>query len=374
MTPDPDVDVVVIGAGVLGLASAARLSRQGRSVLVLERHPGPGRETSSRNSEVLHAGIYYPTGSLKARLCVRGNQLLGEFCEQHAVAYRRLGKVIVATEQRELPALEQLMAVGVANGAPLQQLDRLQLRQLEPNVAAVAGLLSPTTGVLDSHGVIKALEARARAHGALVAYRCEVTHLEPAGEVLRVATHNPSGAEQLVARVVVNAAGLESDTVARMAGVDAYRLRWCKGDYFSVSPRRAGLVSRLVYPVPAASLTGLGVHVTLDLAGRMRLGPDVTYLSTREQDLQVDPAKAARFGAAVNRYLPQIKLEDLEPEMAGIRPKLQGPGEPWQDFVIRREAAAGLPGLINLVGMESPGLTACLAVAEQVERLAAEVL
>ena len=367
------VDVVVVGAGVLGLASAAALAGAGHSVLVLERHPGPGRETSSRNSEVIHAGIYYPPGSLKARLCVRGNRLLYRFCVDNGIAFKRLGKVIVAACDAEAPALEELHKTGQQNGAsPLRLLDRREVNALEPNVNAVAGLLSPSTGIIDSHGLIKALESKTRAGEGEVLYRCEVTGVEPHQGGFRVTAQNPTGAERVGARVVVNAAGLDSDRVATLAGVDHHEHHWCKGDYFSVSGH-PGLVSRLVYPMPGRHLSGLGVHVTLDLAGRMRLGPDAVYLPQRVQTLDVDPSKAGAFCEAVNRYLPAIRPGDLSPDMAGIRPKLQGPGQPWRDFIICQEEG-GLRGLINLVGMESPGLTSCLAVGEKVLRMASTCL
>ena len=370
-----DVEVTVVGAGVLGLASAAALSGAGHSVLLLERHEGPGRETSSRNSEVIHAGIYYPPGSLKARLCVRGNRLLYRFCEDNGVAHKRLGKVIVAADHQEAPALEQLSRTGAQNGAsPLRLLDRREVNALEPNVKAVAGLLSPSTGIVDSHGLMKALEGITRARGGQVAYHCEVTSVQPQKSGFEVTVKNPSGAERVTSRVVVNAAGLDADLVAAMAGVDRYHHHWCKGDYFSVSGRRTGMVSRLVYPMPGEHLSGLGVHVTLDLAGRMRLGPDAAYLTDRIQQLDVEPSKAGAFCEAVNRYLPQISIDDLSPDMAGIRPKLQGPGQPWRDFALAQATEAGLPGLINLVGMESPGLTSCLAVGEEVLRMATTCL
>jgi L-2-hydroxyglutarate oxidase LhgO len=371
MDSAPEVDVVVIGAGVVGLAVAARLAGAGRSVIVLERREGPGRETSSRNSEVIHAGIYYPPGSLRARLCVRGNRLLYAFCEASGVACRALGKLVVACSDDEVSSLEELWRRGTTNGArELRLLEAQEARRLEPNVHARAALLSPSTGILDTHGLLKALEARARGHGAQLLYRCRVVAVDRRGEGYTVSVENPSGEERLAARVVVNAAGLESDRVAALAGVDRYRLHPCKGDYFAVSARRAKLVSRLIYPLPTTELQGLGIHVTLDLGGRMRLGPDATYV-TRDADgvLDVDPNKAHTFWTAARRYLPALELEDLQPDMAGIRPKLQGPDDPWQDFVITDEQEAGLPGLVSLVGIDSPGLTAALAIAELVEAI-----
>jgi L-2-hydroxyglutarate oxidase LhgO len=376
MDSAPEVDVVVIGAGVVGLAVAARLAGAGRSVIVLERREGPGRETSSRNSEVIHAGIYYPPGSLRARLCVRGNRLLYAFCEASGVACRALGKLVVACSDDEVSSLEELWRRGTTNGArELRLLEAQEARRLEPHVHARAALLSPSTGILDTHGLLKALEARARGHGGQLLYRCRVVAVDRRGEGYTVSVENPSGEERLAARVVVNAAGLESDRVAALAGVDRYRLHPCKGDYFAVSGRRARLVSRLIYPLPTTELQGLGIHVTLDLGGRMRLGPDATYV-TRDADgvLDVDPNKAHTFWTAARRYLPALELEDLQPDMAGIRPKLQGPDDPWQDFVITDEQEAGLPGLVSLVGIDSPGLTAALAIAELVEAISKHYL
>jgi L-2-hydroxyglutarate oxidase LhgO len=365
---DIDVDVAVIGAGVVGLAVAAALAEAGKSVAVLERRDGPGRETSSRNSEVVHAGIYYPARSSRARLCVRGNRLLYRFCEQHNVAHRRLEKIIVATSEQEVGQLEQLQQRGEGNGAQgLRLLDRGEVRAMEPNVRAVAGLHSPTSGIVDSHGLMKVLEARIRAQGGVLAFHSDVQAVERTGSGYRIEVDNPSGRERLACRVLVNSAGLESDRVAAMAGVDGFRLHWCKGDYFAVSGRQAGLVSRLVYPVPAPSDVGLGIHVTLDLAGRMRLGPDTTYVERGPQtSLDVDPNKAEAFCRSVQTFLPDLVLEALAPDTAGLRPKLQGPGEAWQDFVIREESDQGLPGLVNLIGIDSPGLTASLAIGEEV--------
>lgn len=363
-----ETPICVVGAGVVGLAVAARLAEAGHEVLVLERHPGPGMEISSRNSEVIHAGIYYHTGSLKARLCVRGNQLLYRFCRELHIPYQRLGKLIVATSEAQLPDLERLFQQGEQNGAEgLRLVQGSELRAMEPAVNAKAAIYSPSTGIVDSHGLVKALEARTRSLGGRIAYTCQVVHIEPGpGEGFLLRTENPAGQETILARLLINAAGLDSDHLSSMAGVGRYRLSWCKGDYFSVSGRHRGRLSRLVYPVPTASLRGLGIHATLDLSGHIRLGPDVTYLDRREQHFQVDPAKADAFHASVRNFLPFVDPEDLHPDTAGIRPKLQGPGDPWQDFVVRDEEDQGYPGLINLVGIESPGLTSCLALAEEV--------
>jgi len=362
---DLSLDAVVVGAGVVGLAVADRLVRAGLSTVVVERHPGPGRETSSRNSEVVHAGIYYPPGSLRARLCVRGNHLLYRFCQDHDVACRAVGKLVVAHGVADVASLEELKRRGDENGASdLQLVDRDDVRRLEPTIEAQAALVSPSTGVVDSHDLIKVLEARTRAAGGHLLYRCQVTRIDPTPNGFTIGLQNPSGEEQLDTRLVINAAGLESDRVAAMAGCPRYRLHWCKGDYFTVVGSRHRSVSHLVYPVPGQQLVGLGVHVTLDLAGRMRLGPDATYVARDARGiLEVDATKASAFFQAARRYLPGLRLEELQPDMAGIRPKLQGPDDPWCDFAI----AEDVPGLVNLVGIDSPGLTASLAIAEEVE-------
>jgi len=270
----------------------------------------------------------------------------------------------------ELSELERLHALGEANGVVgLRIIDGAELARLEPHVRAHAAMHSPATGIVDTHGLVKALEGKTRAAGGQVIYRCEVTCVDAAPAGYTLTMHSPAGEERLTGRMVVNAAGLESDRIAALAGVPGYRLHWCKGDYFATSGAAARLVSRLVYPVPTHELTSLGVHVTLDLAGRMRLGPDATYVDRDQVSLDVDPTKAASFCAAVQRFLPELRLEDLDPDTCGIRPKLQGPADEWRDFVIREERAAGSPGLVNLVGIESPGLTASLAIAEEVRFL-----
>ena len=369
-----EIDIAVVGAGVVGLAVAAELAAAGRAVLVLERQPGPGRETSSRNSEVIHGGLYYPQGSLKAQLCVEGRRLLYELCARQGIGHRRIGKLIVACSAEELPELERLHALGTANGVEgLELLDGAALARLEPEVRAVAALRSAETGIIDGHGLMKALEARLHAAGGLTLYQCALAGVEPppsAGRDFVLRLRNPSGEETLRCRTLVNAAGLESDTVAAWAGCPGDPLHWCKGDYFSVSGTSSRLVSRLIYPVPPRNY--LGIHVTLDLGGRMRLGPDATYIDRtlgQAPHLLVDEAKGSVFAAAVRRYLPRLAAEDLQPDMAGLRPKLQGPAEGFRDFVIRGEAGAGQPNLINLIGIESPGLTSSLAIARRVNEI-----
>jgi L-2-hydroxyglutarate oxidase LhgO len=366
-----DTEVTVVGAGVVGLAVAARLARRHPELVLLERRERHGSETSSRNSEVVHAGMYYPTGSLKARLCVDGNARLYAFCARHEVPHRRTGKLIVALADEERPALEQLLERGRANGVELSMLDGSAARALEPEVPAVAALLSPNTGIVSAHGLMDVLLHQARQAGAIVQARSELVALERRSSDYALTVRTAGALETFTSERVVNAAGLESDTVAALAGIDVdaagYRLYHCKGSYFSVAPARAGLVSRLVYPVPGH--VSLGVHAVIGLDGRLRFGPDADYLPERGADYAVDPGKRAAFGAAVRRLVPALRDEDLEPDTAGIRAKLQGPGHGFRDFVIAEEAARGLPGLVNLVGIDSPGLTSALAIAEEVASL-----
>jgi L-2-hydroxyglutarate oxidase LhgO len=368
-----DVGVTVVGAGVVGLAIAARLAESFPELVVLERRERHGSETSSRNSEVIHAGIYYPPGSSKARLCVEGNRRLYQICERHAIPHARIGKLIVATQASEVPALERIQATATANGAFLEMLTAAEARALEPNVPSVAALLSPDTGVISAHALMDHLLARASEHGATLQTRAELVGLERRSGDYRLSVRAGAALESFTSERVINAAGLEADSVAALAGIDVdaagYRLHYCKGSYFSVVGRKARLVSRLVYPVPDPH--SLGVHALLDLAGRLRFGPDAEYLDGRALDYRVDEAKRARFAEAVRKLVPAIADADLLPDISGIRPKLQRRGEPMRDFVIRDEAGRGLPGLIDLIGIESPGLTAAPAIAEHVAALVA---
>jgi L-2-hydroxyglutarate oxidase LhgO len=366
-----DVPLVVVGAGVVGLAVAARLAPRFPELVVIERRGRHGSETSSRNSEVIHAGMYYPTGSLKARLCVRGNVMIYELCERLGVPHRRVTKLIVAMAPGELAEIERIHALGHANGVELSLVTADECRRMEPAVPAVAGVFSPNTGIVSAHDLMDALLHEARRDGAILQPRAELLAIERRDHDYRLDIRTTDGVESLTSERVVNAAGLDADTVAAMAGIDVgaagYVLHWWKGSYFAVSGARARITSRLVYPVPTH--VSLGVHAVLGLEGRLRFGPDAEYLAQRAPDYRVDEAKLATFGAAVRRLFPQIADADLTPDIAGIRPKLQAPGAGFRDFVIAEESARGLPGFINLVGIESPGLTSAQAIAEEVDRL-----
>lgn len=366
-----DTAVTVVGAGVVGLAIAARLAPRFPDLMVLEKNERHGLETSSRNSEVIHAGMYYPTGSLKARLCVEGNRRLYELGARDGLPHRRLTKIVTAARSDELPELERLLALGHANGAELRLISGAESRALEPNVQSVAALYSPNSGIVNTHALMDRFAQAAREAGAVIQMRAELIELEHRDNDYRLTVRAGGQLESFTSERVVNVAGLEADSVAALAGIDVdaagYRLHWCKGSYFSVYGLPPGLVSRLVYPVP--DRISLGVHALVDLGGRLRFGPDAEYLPERRLDYQVDEAKRARFGEAVRRLVPSVRDENLAPDISGIRPKLQGPGQGFRDFVIAEETQRGLPGLVNVIGTDSPGLTASPAIAEYVENL-----
>ncbi|MFC2001878.1 NAD(P)/FAD-dependent oxidoreductase [Chloroflexota bacterium] len=370
-------DITIIGAGVVGLAIAAKVARQDREVYVLEKNETFGQETSSRNSEVIHSGIYYPKDSLKAKMCVAGNHLLYELCSQHGIDHRKLGKLIVATNDEEIEELHNLMEIGQGNGAEgLRMLSKREILELEPNVAGVAAILSPATGIIDSQALMRYFIARATRQGAQIAYQSKVVGIEKVTNGYEVTVADSSGKSSFPTRLLINCAGLYCDKVAELAGIDTvkagYRLHYCKGEYFSVGNGKNSLVKRLIYPIPPSKLTGIGIHITLDLAGWMRLGPSAFYVD--EIDYAVDHQNRQLFYDSARKLLPLIEYDDIEPEMAGIRPKTQGPGGEMEDFIIRDESDKGLPGFINLIGIESPGLTASPAIAEYVGNMVTELL
>ena len=361
-------DIVIAGAGVIGLAIARALAMRGREVVILEREERFGSITSSRNSEVIHAGLYYPTGSLKARLCVEGRKLLYRYCAVRRIGHRPCGKLIVAANAAQTPELEALLDKARANGVEdLELLSGAGIRAIEPELKASAGLCSPSTGIIDSHGYMLSLLAEAEEHGAVIAYRTEITSATPTGNGIAIAV-NGEERPALTANLLINAAGLAApDLAQRIEGLPAAAIppHWlARGCYFTVSGRVP--FRRLVYPLPEPG--GLGIHLTLDLAGQARFGPDVEWIDSL--DYRVDPGRAGAFAVAIRRYWPDLDPARLSPSYAGIRPKLSGPGMPAADFRIAgRDDNANLP-VINLFGIESPGLTASLAIADRVAALA----
>lgn len=370
-------DITIIGAGVIGLAIAAQVAGENREIYVLEKNATFGQEISSRHSGVIHSGIYYPKDSLKAKMCVAGNHILYELCERYGIGHKRLGKLIVATSDEETGKVQTLLERGQRNGVQgLRILSKQEMKELEPNVVGVAAILSPSTGIIDAHALMKYFIARAKEQGVHIAYQSKVVGIEKAAEEYKITVEDSTGTFAFTTRLVINCAGLYSDKVAELAGIDTtkagYRLHYGKGEYFSVGNGKNALVKRLIYPIPPAGLAGVGIHATLDLEGRMRLGPSVHYVDNI--DYAVDNQHKPLFYDSVKRFLPFIEYDDLEPEMAGIRPKLQEPGGDFRDFVIREESDKGLPGLINLIGIESPGLTASPAIADYVGSLVGERL
>ena len=364
-----DVDCIVAGAGVVGLAIGRALARAGREALVLEAAGAFGTGISSRSSEVIHAGIYYEPGSLKAELCVRGRAALYDFCASHGVAHARPGKLIVAAVPGEVAHLEMLAARAVANGVEVRLLDAAGARALEPALSAHAALLSPTTGIVDSAGLMRALLGDMEDAGGMLALNAPVLRAEVETGGIRVEAGGAAPVA-LTCRLLVNAAGLDAPALARaIAGLPPERVpgqRLAKGSYFSCTRRVP--FRHLIYPVPEPG--GLGTHLTLDLGGQARFGPEVEWVE--ERDYAVDPARKAPMLASIRRYGPQVEADDLVPAYAGIRPKIAWPGGGAADFCIEGPADHGVAGLVNLFGIESPGLTSALAIADRVAEIAAQ--
>jgi L-2-hydroxyglutarate oxidase LhgO len=358
------LDCVVIGAGIVGLAVARRLALEGREVIVLEAEPGAGRHASSRNSEVIHAGIYYPSGSLKARLCVAGQRALYKYLAERDLPHRRAGKILVAVRDDEIAKLARLHRLAEDNGVrDLVALSAQDLRSLEPAVAGVRAILSPSTGILDSHALMRSLEGDLKAAGGTVLLSSPVLggEVTDAGIVLEVGGADPV---HVRCNTLVNSAGLRAPSVAtRVRGLDQRLVpveHFARGHYFVLAGRSP--FRHLVYPMPGPG--ALGIHVTLDLAGQARFGPDITWID--EVNYAFDEGRAATFYEAVRRYYPGLEDGDLKPGYVGIRPKIVPEGAPAADFVIQGPESHGIAGLVNLFGIESPGLTACLAIAEDV--------
>jgi L-2-hydroxyglutarate oxidase LhgO len=373
-----DVEITVIGAGVVGLAIAEKISENHNNLVVIEKHSTFGQETSSRNSEVIHAGIYYPQGSLKAKLCVEGKRLLYDYCEKWDIPFRRCGKLIVATSDDEIPVIESVRETALRNGVDdIIVIKRDEIAEMEPAIFAVKALFSPSTGIIDSHRLMKQYETNTINNGAQIVYGSEITAIRRTDDGYEITLHEADGKRySFTSELVINSAGLESDVIAGMAGIEdnSLKIMFCKGEYFRINPPKNRLLNRLIYPVPHPKLEHIGIHVTVDLAGGVKLGPDVKYLESNVYDYKLTPSKQEAFFSSVKKFLPFLEIDDIAPEMAGIRPKLQRPGEQIRDYYILEESGRGYPGFINLIGMESPALTSSIAIASYVYNMAAKIL
>ena len=368
-----DVEITIIGAGVVGLAIAEKVSQEYSNVFLIEKHTTFGQETSSRTSEVIHAGIYYTKDSLKARLCVEGKRLLYDYCKKYDVPHNNCGKLIVATSEKEIAVIEGIRQTAMKNGVDdLVVLGREQIAEMEPNIFALKALFSPSTGIVDSHSLMKQYETNTINNGGQVVYGSEVTGIKQIKHGYEITLLDADKKDySFTSGIVINSAGLTSDKVSEMVGIDDDNLKilFCKGEYFRVNPSKNRLIKRLIYPVPHHNLEGTGIHVTIDMGGGVKLGPDVKYLDSNVYDYKLTASKQETFYKSAKKFLPFLEYDDIVPEMAGIRPKLQRPGEMLRDYYILEESGRGYPGFINLIGMESPALTSSIAIANYVYNL-----
>jgi len=368
-----DTEIVIIGAGVVGLSIAYELSKYYKEIFLIEKNKKFGEETSSRSSEVIHSGIYYPAGTLKAKLCVEGNAMIYDFCDKHEVNYNKCGKLIVANSENQFKQLDKIENQGFKNGLKkIIKLNKREILEKEPNIDALKALYLEETGIIDSCDFMGKLENLSINNGVKIIYDSELIDLNKKefGYDLLL-KENRTNDFSFTSKIVINSAGLYSDKISHMLGIKNpnYKLYYCKGEYFSVGNRKNKMVNRLIYPVPDPNLVGLGVHVTLDIDHGLRLGPNTIYLEDNVIDYSVDKNHLDSFYKSAKVFLPFIQKSDLYPAYSGIRPKLQAKGDPSKDFVIKEENNLGFKNYFNLIGIESPGLTSSLAIAKYVKNL-----
>lgn len=368
-----DAKITIIGAGVVGLAIAFQLSKKYDSIFVVEKNNNFGEETSARSSEVVHSGIYYPSNSLKTKLCIEGRKLLYDFCDEFDVNYNKCGKLIIAVTEEDIEKLDVIEKQAFDNGVDnIRKISREEVLELEPNIEALGALLVSDTGVVESYGFMKELENNSKTNGVEFVYGSKVHKLDKKDIGYSIILKENDGSLfNFTTDILINAAGLNSDLISNMVGIDNldYDLHYCKGEYFAVGNGKNKLVKRLIYPVPNPNLTGLGVHVTIDVDKGLKLGPNAIYQEENILDYTVDNNHVDDFYQSAKRFLPFLEKEDLYPAYAGIRPKLQGPEDSFRDFVIREEKEIGYKDYFNLIGIESPGLTASLAIGKYVSEL-----
>ncbi|MBN2894188.1 MAG: NAD(P)/FAD-dependent oxidoreductase [Bacteroidales bacterium] len=365
-----DFEVAIIGAGVVGLSIAAKLSKD-YNLVVLEKNLKFGQETSSRNSEVIHSGIYYPKNSLKSKLCIEGRKMLYSYCEKNEIPYKKCGKYIFATSENEISKLDEILANAIQNGVEnARKISLEELKSSEPNVSAVAALYFPESGIIDSHSLMKNFETETNNFGWQIVYNSEVVAIDKIEKGYKISVKEENSTFSFTSKIVINAAGLYSDKIAEMVGAfkPEYKLYYWKGEYFSVGNGKNKLVNSLIYPVPNAQVS-LGIHATIDLNGGLKLGPNAVFLQNKEVNYSVDKNNLKEFYNSAKRFLPFLEIEDLFQNQAGIRPKLTNNPKEFRDFIIKNETEAGFENFINLIGIESPGLTASIAIAKYVAQI-----
>lgn len=365
-------EITIIGAGAVGLAIASKISPDKKNIFLLEKNEKSGQETSSRNSEVIHAGIYYQEGSLKAGLCVKGKTLLYEFLEKHSIPYKKCHKYIIANTPQEEKELEALAKQAEKNGVDdLKFLSKEEINRSLEQVNVGSALFSPSTGIFDTHKYMQKLESICNENNVLISCNCEVTDIKKSNKGFKITVQEEGNNQsEFLTEIIINSAGLYSEKIAKLVGMDSsgeYKIHYAKGEYFSLPGKYKNLFSSLIYPAAGADSKSLGIHTVIDLQGMLKLGPDIFYIDQINYD--VDENHRSEFYQAASKYLPFIREDELSPDMSGIRPKLQGPDDGFRDFIIKEESDRGFPGFINLIGIESPGLTASLAIAKYVKGL-----